>query len=172
MTKRSDRTSFHSFSEPQRAELGSFLSRGDGFFVVPSSELPKTIPQRLRDKWDSALAIVSGSTTDSGVLVLMGHRIDLPAGQMDHHPFAVACSSSVAAASGLFIDHLEHPSRSIDLPPAFLSAVNSSGVSNYYYGKPPFQVSSGSLSELPQPAKEMLGKVISLLSGSSAAGAV
>ena len=158
-----DTPSYVSLSDPQRSELNSFLSRGDGFFVVPSQDLPSVIPEKLRTKWDSAVAVISGSAISAGAIILLGHRIDLPVSKLDHHPFAVAVSSGSAAVSGVFVDHLSSTSRSIDLPSEFTSAFIASGISNYFYNNPPFQVASGSLSELPAPTKEAIGIVLNLL---------
>ena len=85
-----NKRSYISIGEAQRVELSSFLSRGDGFYHVRAEELPSVITGSLRPKWDSALAIVSGSGTSNGALVLLGHRIDEKQSQLDHHPFAVA----------------------------------------------------------------------------------
>lgn len=155
--------SYVSLAAEQQAELNSFLSRGDGFFLVRHQDLPSVVTASLRPKWDSAMAIVSGSNTSNGALVVIGHRIDDKAGMMDQHPFAVAVSSSNAGASGVFVDHMSSTSRSIALPSGFTAAFASSGMSNYYYGNPPFAVSSGSLEQLPEPAKEALGIVVKLI---------
>lgn len=169
---KTNKPSYVALDATQRAELSSFISRGDGFYHVKAQDLPSVVTGSLRSKWDSALAIVSGSATSNGALVLLGHRIDSKAAQLDHHPFAVAISSSVAAASGVFIDHLSSTSRSIDLPSGFTTAFASSGISNYYYNNPPFSIASGSLKELPAPAREALGKVVTFLRVSSSGSAV
>jgi hypothetical protein len=162
MTKK-NRPSYITLNPTQQGELSSFLSRGDGFYHITAQDLPSAISGSLRAKWDSALAIVSGSATSNGALVLLGHRIDSKAGQLDHHPFAVAVSSSVPGASGVFVDHLSSTRRSIELPSGFTTAFASSAMSNYYYHNPPFSVMSGSLSELPASAREALGKIVTLL---------
>jgi len=164
--------SFVSLEEPARAEIQSLVRRGDGFFHLAAQELPSAITGSLRPKWDSALAIVSGSAGSNGVVVLLGHRIDSKAGKMDHHPFAVAISSSVADSSGVFVNHLSSTSRSIDLPTGFATAFVNSNISNYYYDNPPFGVASGSLPQLPEPAREALGKVVTLLKTLSSGAAV
>jgi hypothetical protein len=139
------------------------LSRGDGFFHVTKQDVQGFLPAALASKWDSALAIISGSSSPDGALVIIGHRIDEPAGKLDHHPFAVAVSGSDPASSGIFVDHLSTLSRSIDLPSGFSAGFWSSGMSNYYERNPPFGLASGSLPQLPAPAKAALGVVLGLI---------
>ena len=167
-----NKPSYLSLDETQRDGLQSFLSRGDGFYHVQHQELTPFIPSGLLVKWDSALAIVSGGGTSNGVLVLLGHRIDLPAGTLDHHPYAVAVSGSAPGHSAVLVDHLSTVSRSLTLPSEFTAGFWASGVSNYYYNNPPYGVSSGSLPDLPAPARAALGVIVQLIpkpSSSSAA---
>lgn len=156
----------------QLAVLASFVSGGDGFFHVTSQQVAAFLPPGLAAKWDSGLAIVAGSSTANGALVVLGHRIDEPAGRMDHHPFGVAVSASVPAGTGIFVEHLSTVSRSIELPSGFTSGFWSSGLSNYYYNTPPYGVVSGSLPNLPEPARQALRRVMSLIPypSSSSAG--
>ena len=153
---KSNLPSYVAITDRQRAELSSFMSRGDGFFPVRAQELPSVITGSLRPKWDSGMAIISGSGTSNGVCAIIGYRIDERAGMMDQHPFAVAVSASVVGASGLFVNHMSTTSRSIQLPSAFSGSFQASGISNYYFSNPPFSVASGSLPNLPAPAKEAL----------------
>jgi len=165
--------SFITLSSGQQQDLKSYLSRGDGFYLLMANDFPPCIPASLQAKWDSAMAIVSGSTSESGALLIVGHRIDAKDNAMDLHPFVVAVSSSQPGASAIFLDHLSSTSRSITLPPGFVSALTASGISNYYYNNPPFGAVSGTLSQLPEPMREALSIVLSFLpppsSGSGAA---
>ena len=161
-----------SLDESQRSGLKSFLTRGDGFYHVQHQELTPFIPAGLLVKWDSALAIVSGSSTANGVLVLLGHRIDLLAGMLDHHPYVVAVSGSDPGHSAILVDHLSTVSRSLTLPSEFTAGFWASGISNYYYNNPPYGVSSGSLPDLPAPAKAALGVIVQLIPKPSSSSAV
>jgi len=116
---KANKPSYLSLDGGQREGLKSFLSRGDGFYHVQHQDLDPFIPGGLLTKWDSALAIVSGSGTSNGVLVLLGHRIDLPADMLDHHPYAVAFSGSEPGHSAVLVDHLSTVSRSLSLPSEF-----------------------------------------------------
>ena len=167
-----NKPSYLSLDGGQREGLKSFLSRGDGFYHVQHLDLDPFIPGGLLTKWDSALAIVSGSGTSNGVLVLLGHRIDLPADMLDHHPYAVAFSGSEPGHSAVLVDHLSTVSRSLGLPSEFTAGFWASGVSNYFYNNPPYGVSSGSLPDLPEAARAALGAIVHLIPKPSSGSAV
>ena len=155
-------------SSSESAQLRSYLSRGDGFYHIPSSDIPSVIPGDLRAKWDSAAVLISGSTGPDGALLIVGHRIDAKAGMMDHDPFAIAVSASVPTGSGVLVHHASFHSRSIALPAEYRAALESSGLSNYFLKKPPFGASSGSTSEAPAALVAAFEVARSFLSSSAA----
>jgi hypothetical protein len=159
--------SFFSMTSSQTAELRSYLSRGDGFYHIGSSEIPTIVPLRLRDKWDSAAVVISGSTGPDGAIAIVGHRIDPKAGMMDHDPFVIAVSASVPHGSGVLVHHASYDSRSLQLPAGYLAALSSSGVTNYFKGQPPFGVPSGTLNEVPKPLIDALNLARSFISASA-----
>jgi hypothetical protein len=163
----SNQPSYFSLSSSQSAELRSFLSRGDGFYQLPSSQLPTVIPEALRRKWDSASVIISGSTGPSGAMAVVGHRPDLKSGMLDHDPFVVAVSASVPGGSGVLLHHASYTSRSFQLPDEYVAALSSSGLTNYFVENPPSGSVSGSYSEAPQPLKDALRVTRSFLSSSA-----
>lgn len=159
--------SYFDLTTGQNDELKSFMSRGDGFFQIKSTQVPSCVPGSLRAKWDSAMVVVSGSTTSTGAIMVLGYRPDHRAGLMDQDPFAVAVSGSAPYGGGVLLHHASYDSRSIVLPPEFTSSVMSSGLSNYYHSSPPFGASSGSLAELPTPVMSALRLVGSFLTQKS-----
>src|SRR2546425_7620630 len=87
--------SYVTLSDSQRAEIASFMTRGDGFFPVRSQDLPSVVTGSLRPKWDSGMATISGIQTANGVCAIIGYRIAAQAGMIDQHPLAVAGSASL-----------------------------------------------------------------------------
>jgi hypothetical protein len=108
------------------------------------------IPKDLRDKWDSAAIIVSGSASSSGAFAMIGHRIDAKADQMDQHPFIIAVSGSAPSGSGVLVHHADFPGRSVDIPSQYWEGLGSSGLMNYYAENPPYGVTSGSTGQAPK----------------------
>ncbi len=160
--------SYLSLDSAQVAEVRRFLEKGNGFFHIGSTEIPSIIPPRLRAKLDSAVVIVSGSNGADRAIAIVGHRIDKRAGEMDHHPFLTNVSTLQPRGNGVLIDHPDFPNRSMPLPDSYISAMNSSGVSNFFKDHPPFGLSSGSTAQLPDQLFQAIEIARRALSSTSA----
>ena len=130
---------YFTLGSTQMSELRDLAGRGNGFFYIGASEIPSIIPERLRQKWDSAAVIVSPS---AGAMAIVGHRIDQKAGMMDHDPFLIAVSASMPYGNGVLIHHASYDGRSVRLPSSSMGA-------NYFRDHSPFGLSSGSTGQLP-----------------------
>ena len=137
-----NKPSYSTGSSTQLDELRDLSARGNGFFHIGASEVPSIIQKKLRDKWDSAVVIVSDDA-----ISIIGHRIDLKAKMMDHDPFLMPRSSGVPSGSGVLIHHASFTNRSVPLP-IFIS---SPSTENYFKNNPTFGLSSGSTRQLPEP---------------------
>ena len=122
-------------------DLHGLAQRGPGFFHIGGSEIPSIIPEELRQKWNSAVVVVSPT---AGAMAIIGHRIDLNARTMDHDPFFIRISGANPQGKGVLIHHASFPGRSTALP-------SSSIPENYFRDHPLFGLSSGSTSSLPTP---------------------
>ena len=135
-------------SPDQRAELESYAAASSsGWYLTSQDSLPKAFAQSLRDKVDSALLIVSGTSSATTYLVFDALRVDKKAGLIDQEPFAVAVTGSGASSGGVFVHHGSWVSRSFAPPDGFWQIVQSSGVGNYFLANP--GKTSGSLEDLP-----------------------
>ena len=138
-----NRPSYFTLGSTHLSELHGLAQRGAGFFHIGGSEIPSIIPEELRQKWNSAVVVVSPT---AGAMAVIGHRIDQTAGKMDHDPFLIRMSGSTPHGKGVLIHHASFPGRSTTLP-------SSSTPENYYRDRdhPLFGLSSGSTSSLPAP---------------------
>ena len=139
MTK--NKPSYLTAGTKQISELQDLSGRGSGFFHIGAGAIPSIIPQALRQKWDSAVVVVSPT---AGAMAIIGHRIDRKAGMMDHHPFLVRFSASAPEGRGVLVDHASFDGRSLPLP----SNLNALDAGSYYMNHPPFDLSSGSTDQL------------------------
>ena len=136
--------SYFTLGSTHLSEFLGLAQRGAGFFHIGGSEIPSIIPEELRQKWNSAVVVVSPT---AGAMAVIGHRIDQTAGKMDHDPFLIRMSGSTPHGNGVLIHHASFPGRSTTLP-------SSSTPENYYRDHPLFGLSSGSTSSLPAPLYE------------------
>ena len=134
-------------SSTQIQEMRDLAKKGNGFFHIPADEVPSIIPSELKEKWDSAVVVVSGNSPQS--VLIVGHRIDQKSGMMDQDPFLFeeGLNLNPKARSAVLIHHASFDSRSLDLP----NTINASSTENYYKDNPPYGLSSGSTGQLPDP---------------------
>ncbi len=135
-----------SLFDAERKEVEA-LARVDGFVYLGRDQLPSFFPAGLRDKFDSAVLICSGTSSGTSYLVCNGLRVDAKAREIDQEPFAVIVTPSGASSSGMLLHHGDWPGRTITPPPEYWEHVLASGIGNYFVPRLP-SAQSGALSEL------------------------
>jgi len=138
---------FLTASSTQVSELCNLAATGNGFFHITAREFPSVIPTKLREKWDSAVVVISGSEGLNRMVFIVGHRIDQKADMMDQDPFLIEVSTLASGARGVLAHHASFPRRSVPLP----SNINSASTESYFKNNPTFGLSSGSTGQLPEP---------------------
>jgi len=103
-----------SLTPAEQAELLPYASGGSGWHVISKASLPGVVRPAMREKSDSALMIVSGTSSGATILVCNVLRVESQDGVIDQEPFAVAVRGSEAPVSGVFVHHGSWVSRSFD----------------------------------------------------------
>lgn len=136
------------FSSEQRDELNQY-SRAPGWRVVSRDALPSVFPDPLHVKIDSALAITAETSTGGTYLVFSALRVDSKDRAVDMEPLGLIVHSTGVSSSGVFLHHGDWPGRSQPAPAEFWNAVDTYGIGDYFFARPPTGQMSGSLDELP-----------------------
>lgn len=135
-------------SSTQQDELNQY-SRQPGWRVLSKRELPSVFPDSLRAKIDSALAITAETSTGGTYLVFSALRVDSKDRAVDMQPLGLIVHSTGVSSSGVFLDHGDWPGRSEPAPLEFWEQVDTYGIGDYFYARPPAGKTSGDLTELP-----------------------
>jgi hypothetical protein len=136
-----------------------------GFKWLPSSEIPKAIPEPLRNKLKSAMLMWERTSSSSVFLVFNNIRFDQKDNSLDQQPFGIVVNSSGASTYGIFIDHGNWQNRSIPITPEVISILESTSLGNYFpFREEVSQNSSGSLTDLKNTShgsafKEMISEL-------------
>lgn len=114
--------------------------------MIGVSDFPPFVPEAFRLKCDSATLIVSGSGSNTAVLVYNFRRLD--GSVVDEHPYGYLVISGSEAVSGSFLEHGNWDGRATDVSDGFKAHVSASGIGNYFLAHPPGGILSGSLDQL------------------------
>ena len=139
--------SWINLSSDQQDELNQY-SREPGWRIVSKGDLPSVFPDRLRTKIDSALAITAETSTGGTYLVFSALRVDSKYREVDMHPLGFIIHSTGVSSSGVFLDHGDWLGRTEPAPPEFWAQVNTDGIGDYFYARPPAGQTSGPLGDL------------------------
>jgi len=157
----------HAYPVPEENldEIKEAVQNGDGFKVIGQSEFPSFIPGDLAKKFDSATQVVSGSASDTPVVMYNFNRIDET--EVDEHPYGVLLLSGSTAISGSFLDHGDWSNRTTRITAEHAQKIKSSGIGDYFVDNPKSEISSGSFDELPESDRNAFNQFLGSVFDSS-----
>ncbi|MBU0479124.1 hypothetical protein KKC91_11225 [bacterium] len=114
--------------------------------VTAPNSLSKWLPSSLLNKCNNVVVMASGSQLHNSVFVANCSRLD--GTELDQNPYIIWFDHHNHTTTGGFIHHGGWQRRTVPLEPAFLSAIESSGIMAYYpYSEFPV-ATAGNLADL------------------------
>ena len=144
------RTSIFSLDDSAQREV-ELYARTPGWQRIKGDQAPSFLPDTLRARSKELVVVATSASTSSMVVMFNIHRVDAPAGMIDHEPLVVVVSTTGSSTAGCFYHHGDWKNRStpLDIPADFSGAVNSSGIAGYFRANPSTDSTGGSLDTLP-----------------------
>jgi len=134
------------------------LSLTPGWVLIPAREVPSIVPKALRLKLDSAVQIITPTSTGGFYLTYSGNRVD--GDKIDIEPFGLIVHPTGPASEGLFIHHGQWPERTTQVPSDFAAHIVNTGTGSYFMTYPPNGLVAGALNQLPEPHRGALTTII------------
>ncbi len=150
---------FEPLSEKAQNELSEYAIV-PGFRVVSAASIPSALPQRFREKIDSAVLIAEPTSTGALYLVFNNYRVDEKARAVDQEPFAVVMHTTGIGSVGMYVHHGDWPGRTFSPPPELWTNIDRYGIGNYFLSYPIGGKTSGALEELSPGDRNAFSAVI------------
>ena len=148
----------------QRNEIAPYYGTR-GWRRISPSELPSFVPDLLRAKIVSALAITAETSTGGTYLVFSARRFDPRDMAFDNQPAGAMLHMTGASTEAVFIDHGDWPLRTELVPSALMDLLMRDGVAEYLFAVAPAGKQEGTLAELEMPHREAFDVTVAAIRG-------